>query len=165
LRKDSQIPRRTKIREQIIKLWKISFKALKQDLSVRTFSSLCISLISLILQKAVGKISCTGDVWSNKWRRAFLAVTVHWLARIAATNGLVLKSALLGFHRLRGRHTGKNLAKTALHLLDCAGITVKVGFLLAILTIYLLKIILAWTFHSRQRRKQCNIYESIASSS
>ena len=40
---------------------------------------------------------------------------------------MTLRSALLGFHRLRGSHTGESLARTVLYLLDHAGVTTKTG--------------------------------------
>jgi len=39
-----------------------------------------------------------------------------------------LKAALIGFHLLKKKHTGKNIAKTILHLTDRAGITKKASF-------------------------------------
>jgi hypothetical protein len=76
---------------------------------------------------AVGKISCTADIWSDKCRWSFFGITIHWIARVLATSSLVLMLAILGFHRLRGKHNGKNLARTTIHLLDRAGITTKVN--------------------------------------
>lgn len=54
-------------------------------------------------------------------------MTAHWIEREAGTNNLSLRAALLAFHRLRGSHTGKSMARTAMHLLDRAGITGQVG--------------------------------------
>ena len=53
-----------------------------------------------------------------------MALTAHW---ISESNGrLVLKAALIGFHRLKKKHTGVNLAKTIEYLLDRAGVTLNV---------------------------------------
>jgi hypothetical protein len=37
-----------------------------------------------------------------------------------------LNAALIGFHRLKKRHTGLNMAKTILYLLDRANATLRV---------------------------------------
>ncbi|KAI0919445.1 hypothetical protein AcV7_006181 [Taiwanofungus camphoratus] len=111
LREDLQekdIPRRTKVRELIIKAWKIGFDMLKDDLT-----------------HAIGKISFTLDIWSDQRRRPYLCLTGHWIARDKLTKSLLLKAGLLAFHRIFGKHDGKNLAKIVLKLLDRAGVTVK----------------------------------------
>jgi hypothetical protein len=56
-------------------------------------------------------------------------MTAHWVAKVEGTSSLELKTALIAFHRLRGRHDGKTLAETVLRLLDRAQITVKVRLL------------------------------------
>ena len=56
---------------------------------------------------------------------SYLALTAHWIAR--DENGrLGLKAALIGFKRLKGKHTGFNIAKTILDLLDRADVTLRV---------------------------------------
>jgi hypothetical protein len=74
----------------------------------------------------MGQVSFTMDVWSDQNRQAYLAMTAHWIASVEQTYGLKLKTALIAFHHLTGRHDGKSLAKVVLHLLDRAGITSKV---------------------------------------
>ncbi|OJA15568.1 hypothetical protein AZE42_12605 [Rhizopogon vesiculosus] len=54
-------------------------------------------------------------------------MTAHWIAKMEETNTLCLKGALITFHRLHKKHTGKSLARTVLHLLDRADATLKVG--------------------------------------
>ena len=75
----------------------------------------------------VGDVSFTADIWSSDARRPYLALTGHWIAEDTETKSLSLRSALLGFHRLRGSHTGESLARTILYLLDRAGVTTKTG--------------------------------------
>jgi hypothetical protein len=65
----------------------------------------------------------TANIWSNASLRAFLAVTAHWIG--LKDSKLDLKAALIGFHLLKKKHTGRNVAKTILHLTDRAGITKK----------------------------------------
>lgn len=77
------------------------------------------------VQHAVGQISFTCDVWSDQNRRSFLALTAHWIAQVGET--LELKTALIAFQALTGRHTGELLAETVLSLLDRAHATNKVS--------------------------------------
>lgn len=74
----------------------------------------------------MGLVSFTMDIWSDQRLQSFLAITAHWIAKVEGTSALQLKSALIAFHKLRGSHSGKSLSKTVMHLLDRAGITVKV---------------------------------------
>ncbi|OBZ73092.1 Zinc finger BED domain-containing protein 4 [Grifola frondosa] len=107
---ETDIPRRTKIRESIIAAWKAYFEMLKADLA-----------------RSVGKISLTTDIWSCMKLRRYLAITAHWMMRDEKSHSLHLKAALIAFHRLYGKHNSQNLAKVVLKLLDRAGITVKIG--------------------------------------
>jgi len=74
----------------------------------------------------MGRVSFTTDIWSDKNRRPYLVITAHWIAKLEGTSSLQLKASLIAFHRLRGGHNGTSLAKVVLHLLDRAGVTVKV---------------------------------------
>ena len=74
----------------------------------------------------MGRISFMMDMWSDQNLRPYLAMTAHWVAEVEGTTALHLKSALIAFHRLHGRHDGKSLAKVVMQLLDRAGVTVKV---------------------------------------
>jgi hypothetical protein len=61
---------------------------------------------------------------------AYLALTCHW---ISESNGrLALEAALIGFHRLKKKHSGVNIAKAILYLLDRADITLKVRLAISI---------------------------------
>jgi hypothetical protein len=53
----------------------------------------------------------------------------HWVARVERTTALQLKTALITFHNLCGKHDSKTLAKTVMKLLDRAQIMVKVCFM------------------------------------
>ena len=57
----------------------------------------------------------------------FLALTTHWISQDKSSGQLVLKAALIGFHRLKENHTGVNIARMILHLLDQADVMVKVS--------------------------------------
>ena len=75
------------------------------------------------------QISFMADVWSNGNMVAFLGLTAHWIHSDRMTRCLSLKAALIGFNHLKKRHTGHNIARTILFLLDWAGVTAKVFLL------------------------------------
>ena len=55
----------------------------------------------------------------------YLVLTAHWIAH--DRNGrLGLEAVLIGFNRLKKKHTGFNIARTILHLLDRADVTLRV---------------------------------------
>ena len=77
----------------------------------------------------MGQVSITADIWSDQNRRPFLAMTAHWIAKDEGSNALELKTALIAFHRIHGKHDGEMLAGAVLDLLDRARITTKVRLL------------------------------------
>ncbi|KAI0286321.1 hypothetical protein BC826DRAFT_1121221 [Russula brevipes] len=105
---DANIPRHNKIREAIIAQWRVSFEQLKSDLS-----------------KSCGRISFTADIWSNSNLEAYLALTTHWISHDGSSGHLSLNAALIGFSRLKKRHTGNNIGRNILFLLDWADVTLK----------------------------------------
>ncbi|KAF8271225.1 hypothetical protein EI94DRAFT_1493682, partial [Lactarius quietus] len=54
-------------------------------------------------------------------------LTSHWISLNESNGCLTHKATLIGFHRLKKKHSGTNIAKAILHLLDWAGITLNVG--------------------------------------
>lgn len=78
------------------------------------------------MQAALGKVSFTSDLWSDKNLRSYMCITAHWLARNRRTGELELKCALIAFHNVTGPHDGVNLSKIMLALLDRAGVTERV---------------------------------------
>ncbi|KIM81087.1 hypothetical protein PILCRDRAFT_48030, partial [Piloderma croceum F 1598] len=71
------------IHEAIIKAWESWFQNLKEELT-----------------QAASHISFTADVWSDHNRQLYLCITAHWIAKDTTTGSLLLKVALLAFHRL-----------------------------------------------------------------
>lgn len=128
--KETMIPHRTKIRQLIVEAWNQYFHVLKGDLEVSVSAVLFTFTEVWVSKNAMGQVSFTADIWSDQNRAAYLAMTAHWIAKVEETSTLYLKGALIAFHRLRKRHTGKSLAKTVMHLLDRADITLKVGLTL-----------------------------------
>lgn len=84
------------------------------------------------LQKSMGKISFTTDVWSDPNMTSFMAVTAHWIegtdvkTMTGVQKRLELRTDLVGFLRVPGKHTGKHLAHCFLFITDRLGITQKV---------------------------------------
>ena len=85
-----------------------------------------------MLQKSAGKISFTTDAWTDPNQTPFLAVTAHWIEAIeektsTGSKKLRLRSDLIGFHKLPGRHTGEHLAHCFLFIIDRVKVTSKVS--------------------------------------
>lgn len=133
--KEAMIPHRTKLRTLIVEAWKRYFHVLKRDLAVSVSAMLFTFTEASVSKNAMGQVSFTADIWSNQARVGYLAITAHWIARMEETKALHLKCALIAFHRLRKQHTGKSLARTVLHLLDRADITLKVSHISGLETI------------------------------
>jgi hypothetical protein len=57
---------------------------------------------------------------------SYLALTAHWISPDGLRGHLDLRSALIGFKCMKKKHTGDNIGRTIMHLLDRAGVTAKV---------------------------------------
>jgi len=93
----------------------------------------------------------TADAWSaDTTKMAFLGMTAHWIE--VKGNEWKLRSEVIGFKALSGAHTGENLGRYAVGLLDRVGIMdekrSKVRHVLTSCTIYLTPI---FTFSSIQQ--------------
>lgn len=55
----------------------------------------------------------------------YIAITAHWMNKNDASH-LELKSALIAFTQVSGKHTASNLANVVIQLLDRAGTTTNV---------------------------------------
>ncbi|PPQ77048.1 hypothetical protein CVT26_007808 [Gymnopilus dilepis] len=115
--RDKDIPHRTTICNRVMEMWEKHVKDLEKD-----------------MQKALGKVSFTADCWTDTNLMPFMAITGHWLeCRVKnSPNGpryvINLRSELIAFHRVPGRHTGEHLATVFLNILDRYKIT-KVGWI------------------------------------
>lgn len=89
------------------------------------------------IQKALGKISYTMDMWSDPNLSPFMAVTAHWIEGETIQTvssefvALRLRSELVGFVNVPVRHTGEHLAEAFLSVIDRLHITYKVRFLIS----------------------------------
>ena len=59
-----------------------------------------------------------------------------------------MKAALIGFHRITTRHTGVNIAKAILEVLDRAKVTLKVFLIFAIPICSHAQVVLDWPLHT-----------------
>ena len=84
------------------------------------------------------KISFTVDMWSDPNLSPFMAVTAHWIEGVEEETAsgmklnLRLRSDLIGFQNVPGRHTGEHMAHAFLHITDRLKITNKVSFIIII---------------------------------
>jgi hypothetical protein len=80
----------------------------------------------------MGKISFTTDMWSDPNRTPYMAITAHWIEGVTeeTVNGpklvLKLRSDLVGFERVPGRHDGAHLGYAFLHVVDYLEVADKV---------------------------------------
>lgn len=69
------------------------------------------------------------DMWSDTNLSPFMAVTAHWIEATTQQTSmgpqhiLKLRTDLIGFHCVPGRHDGEHLAHAFLHVTDRIGIT------------------------------------------
>lgn len=72
------------------------------------------------------------DLWTDPNLWPYMAVTAHWLeAQVIRTSTgiehrLILRSDLIGFHRIPTRHIGEHLCEAFTYILDRIGIIDKV---------------------------------------
>ena len=67
-------------------------------------------------------------MWSNSESNlaSYLALTAHWIAIEESSGRLSIKSTLIGFHCVKKKHSGINVAKNIFYLLDRAKVMLKV---------------------------------------
>ena len=80
----------------------------------------------------MGKISFTMDIWTDFNKKAYMAVTAHWLEKTSLQMSgrlqqqINLCTDLIGFVHLPGSHTGERLAEVFCWVLERLKITQKV---------------------------------------
>jgi hypothetical protein len=76
------------------------------------------------VEAAPGKVSITADGWSaDTTKMGFLGMTAHWIEVNAGK--WKLRAEVIGFKGVSGAHTGENLGRYAVGLLDRVGIVDK----------------------------------------
>lgn len=67
-------------------------------------------------KEALGRISFTSDCWSDPNLTSYMAITAHYM--VHDENGrLALRSSLLAFRIIDGKHDGKNLGRIMFEIL------------------------------------------------
>ena len=80
----------------------------------------------------MGRISFTLDMWSDPNRTPYMAVTAHWIEGVKEDTAhgpklmLKLRSDLVGFEHVPGRHDGAHLGFAFLHVMDYLEVAEKV---------------------------------------
>ncbi len=70
------------------------------------------------------------DLWTDENLSPFMAVTAHYIEvkNVVDSRAVIqLRSRLVGFHRVPGRHTGEHLAQGFIYILDRLGMSRKVS--------------------------------------
>jgi hypothetical protein len=102
-------------------------------------------------------------MWSDSNLCPFIAVTAHWIETVwqetptGKVAHLRMRSELIGFIKVPGRHTGPHLAAAFAYILTCVGIVKKVSQLLELLhhshiTYNISWAMLQWTTSASTRR-------------
>jgi len=74
------------------------------------------------VQAAPGKISITQDGWlADTTKAGFQGMTAHWI-EVNKEGKWKMKAAVIGFKALSGGHSGENLGRYSVGLLDRVGI-------------------------------------------
>ncbi|KAG9096989.1 hypothetical protein FS749_007324 [Ceratobasidium sp. UAMH 11750] len=79
-------------------------------------------LIVKAMQKSLGRISLTTDLWSDQLIRSFMAVTVHYIDCLGDP-----AEHLVAFRKIDGQHTGANVGHVLFSVLDEISMIGKIG--------------------------------------
>lgn len=88
------------------------------------------------------------DMWSDPNLVPYMAVTAHWIHAMEVLTPagkrykLQLRTNLIGFHQVPGKHTGEHLAHTFIYITERLNITKKVSIYL---WMYLLALLISYT--------------------
>ena len=114
---------KTHLHNQFVK----HMKSLKEQIKVR-ISLFCMldKTDHFLEQAAPGKVSITQDGWSADTTKAgFQGMTAHWIE--VKEGKWKMRAAVIGFKALSGGHSGENLERYSVGLLDRVGIMDKNG--------------------------------------
>jgi hypothetical protein len=125
--RESDIPHRTKISEEVHTRAEKVRDALKEHYKVR-FTVKCSEIYSYHLQNIPGQISITIDSWTSSAYDPYLAITAHYInSPPDQPNEWSLKNNLLCFTEIDGNHGGANQASIMLRVIDRYDIRDKVS--------------------------------------
>lgn len=105
---DRDLPHRHKMTDMIIDAYRSRLDATKEE-----------------LQRSLGRISFTTDLWSDPNLDSFMAVTVHYYIR-DENRRLMRRNGLIAFRFVPGSHSGENLASHFIGIVEEMGALNKV---------------------------------------
>jgi hypothetical protein len=95
--------------------------SLKEEITVSDECGIELSTHNKPLKMSPGKILITSDVWSaDTTKTGFIGMTAHWIE--VKERKWTLRVEVIGFKTLSGAHSGENLGRHAVGLLDQVGI-------------------------------------------
>lgn len=112
---DKDLPHRTKMTEMIHEAYRKRVQATVDE-----------------LKDSEGRISFTTDLWSDPILDSYMAVTAHYLVRDKTTRKLQWRSGLVAFRFIEGSHTGVNLGRNFVKILQELGVLHKVLSLVSV---------------------------------
>ncbi|KAF5329696.1 hypothetical protein D9619_009224 [Psilocybe cf. subviscida] len=103
LREAGAIPHRTKLSELVTSTFREQYNSMVAD-----------------IEKSLGRVSFTSDIWSRQSLQSYMAVTAHFMANTPSPVGplLTLQTRLVAFRVLHGSHTGVNIGKAFVKILE-----------------------------------------------
>ena len=128
--KESDIPHRTSVANAVhAKSHKV--RLLMKDLFAASilyyFLAFTLRRLHVLHQSIPGQVSATLDGWSSLARDPYLGVTVHWVHNpVESPTEWSLRTMLLAFREVKGNHSGANLCKVVMEIINEAGLTSKV---------------------------------------
>ncbi|KAJ3557704.1 hypothetical protein NP233_g11674 [Leucocoprinus birnbaumii] len=114
---DSDIPHRNFLRSCILVTWHEFLAEIKTE-----------------VEKSLGKVSLTADIWTDENLTPFIGVTAHRIEvqEINTAAGirylLSMRNFVIGFHCVPGRHTGDHLAQALQFIIDRINLTPRMGW-------------------------------------
>ncbi|KAF5332789.1 hypothetical protein D9611_005171 [Ephemerocybe angulata] len=97
---ESDLPHRTKVAQLVTESFAREYKNMVNDIS-----------------NSLGRVAFTSDIWSRNNLQSYMAITAHYLVMSPAGN-LELKSRLVAFRHIEGSHTGENIGKVFVRVLE-----------------------------------------------
>ena len=127
--KEADIPKHTKLHEEVMRSWAKWFIGLKQELQVWALRAVRWSQkLTHTIQVPLGHVSFTIDTWTDKpqwW--SYICITAHWIGHNPQTKVTSLCSDILAFHHIpHYSHTWEGIVRVVLQLFDRAEVTSKV---------------------------------------
>ena len=91
------------------------------------FLTFTLHRLHVLHQSIPEQVSATLDGWSSLAHDPYLGVTVHWVHNpVESPTEWSLRTMLLTFQEVKGNHSGANLSKVVMEIINEAGLTSKV---------------------------------------